>query len=864
MTIQALTTDPDHFNNIQSALNSSYRSALTKGIESKADQTQLAYKGKRQEFATWCATKQFPDGILVNEKKVVLFLQTEVIGRAVRHRRKRGFDEISGETKVLDDSTVGFPTIKQYVNALTDLHSTQVANGLINVLPALRGKALRGLLKSVPEQNETTRKKEQYEDRGKGTILEMYIIDDVYNLMRTTWTAACTASGQDAILDWLRTSADFFFGHSLLLRSANCVTADLADMSVQPLGEEGPTECPVVVLTMDESKTNKAGSIQYAGFVRHKDYRICPVSQLAMYMYYQWEITKEKPPTFTDRRSWYDTPLFHGSKQGWRSTKKKRKTQKPQSDPLPGLADLSDDEILTPAQAAELTAAVVADSEASVNTDPTKPPRMSYHTNLRWTNKLFQSSGLISRKKTHAGRAAGAQYAEFMGVPEASIRRAGHWAHNVLSTHYLANIQRDFIRKMSGFRITPGSYHLPRASVEPSEHLNRKIFPWADEWLRWYGTYFKEEAYKGLEDIPFKYINPPPEHELTKEQRCDLSAQGFLRLVKVLRKTFLQDSVLLRKDYPSHPCFRDNTLFKSKEYLEFAAASEAAMESSVAPQEMAVKDVLPELMEIIDLRHTSTVGELRSGNTITHTAIRRLLERIDSIDYRMQRPVITTTYPPIQSNITRNASRANEYWPPAAASHVAPPAVSAPSQVRERPETDPTSFQSDIIIDSTRQSASFGLGLPTLPEIAEQQRLATSRKEWQLPFNPKDPPVVYKLDRSIDTVDEVFREWTVGYNRGPPVMALERAWGTGWRAEDSERVMFWRRKLVIEAIRRVANMADDEAIFEAVCKERDQAGNVANVALREAIEKLQERRVVRKSLNGLYKALAYDAKTRAT
>jgi hypothetical protein len=62
------------------------------------------------------------------------------------------------------------------------------------------------------------------------------------------------------------------------------------------------------------------------------------------------------------------------------------------------------------------------------------------------------------------------------------------------------------------------------------------------------------------------------------------------------------------------------------------------------------------------------------------------------------------------------------------------------------------------------------------------------------------PP--YLLSRMIFTVSQLWREWTVGVGGGPSVQGLEELYGTFWRQKHSETVMYGRRKIIIDEIRR--------------------------------------------------------------
>jgi hypothetical protein len=66
--------------------------------------------------------------------------------------------------------------------------------------------------------------------------------------------------------------------------------------------------------------------------------------------------------------------------------------------------------------------------------------------------------------------------------------------------------------------------------------------------------------------------------------------------------------------------------------------------------------------------------------------------------------------------------------------------------------------------------------------------------------NGEPPP--YLLSRTISTVPQLWREWTVGIGNGPSVQGLEDLYGPRWRQKQSEKVLYGRRKVIIDEIRR--------------------------------------------------------------
>jgi hypothetical protein len=62
-------------------------------------------------------------------------------------------------------------------------------------------------------------------------------------------------------------------------------------------------------------------------------------------------------------------------------------------------------------------------------------------------------------------------------------------------------------------------------------------------------------------------------------------------------------------------------------------------------------------------------------------------------------------------------------------------------------------------------------------------------------------PPAYTLSRVVNSVPELWREWTQGLSGQPSVQSLEDQFGTAWRPEPKEKTYFSRRKVIIDCIR---------------------------------------------------------------
>ncbi|KAK9258920.1 hypothetical protein V1519DRAFT_463264, partial [Lipomyces tetrasporus] len=152
------------------------------------------------------------------------------------------------------------------------------------------------------------------------------------------------------------------------------------------------------------------------------------------------------------------------------------------------------------------------------------------NTQMKWTNRMFSEANILSTKKTHAGRKAGAQMAKIRGVGESQIRRAGRWNRDEMTSCYLTSLPFKCIKAMSG--LSPkGDFYIARAQITPPLELRKKIFPAVDYWLS-------------------RYYGPPD----TENLETSIAGHGFLKLMEYLRETFA-DLPLWHHELFSDPMF---------------------------------------------------------------------------------------------------------------------------------------------------------------------------------------------------------------------------------------------------------------------------------------------------------------------
>jgi Centromere DNA-binding protein complex CBF3 subunit, domain 2/Transcriptional activator of glycolytic enzymes len=660
----------------------------------------------------WCKERGFADGTLVHENKLIMFLRLQVLDRELRlshHKRAR---TMADGTSI--KQTLGRSAIKGYVNAIISLWEYQSSAGQ-NLHPHPRGTKLKALLKNK-ERQETVRKREQFVDRGVGTMLDGYNEKDMVNIVRACWTEFSSQKHytSTSVESWLRTAVDFLFSHNMLLRGESRRYAEFADLFTISLKNEGPTPCPAMILIMDNGKMNPYGRLEYGGVVRHKNPLLCTLSNTAFYLFYRWNCIQEEPPRFQQRQQWYNIHLIQGGNR-----------ERP----------------------------------------------ISYEVQLQWTNKAFQAAHLQSLRKTHAGRSEGAKQSELNGTAEGQIRRGGRWNTDALTNCYLSNLPQEFIRGMADFDPNkPGNYYLPRAKILPPQSLVRSLWPWVDQWLRWFAQWQGE-------NIP-TYETAPPLEALSplEEDRKDLAAQGFLQLLVELRTILLQDSVLFRKEFPSHPLWHD-PLFVREDYLTFAQEVEASLGDIEEPEEIRLRQIVPDISIRLDTTRKDVVRSVEEHGNRNYRLLDSMHKRLE--DLFAGRVSIT---------IHGNGAPSSSTGPPALCT---------------------TTADNPNVLDTPDHQAIQPLYIapPAAEEAIDPQ-----------PLDPDAPAPTHQMSRTISTVPDLYKEWTFGLGSAPAIQALEDAYGARWRPSQAERVFFSRRKVIISEIQR--RQAEGEAP-EAVAEELD-------------------------------------------
>lgn len=236
----------------------------------------------------------------------------------------------------------------------------------------------------------------------------------------------------------------------------------LSWLSARILEREGPDGTFCLRGGFNDGKMNAHLKIQNASCIRNKDPEFCSIGSLScmFFMIYQ---SRGKPfPSFKMRKDWYNEVLFPAMRG-------------PNSLP----ADTID----------------------------------------RYIRAALTALSIESDKVEHIGRLFSAIYLNEEGTPQSEINRQGLWAKDAMNCSYLEGEPAYRAQRvLAGFLQDRSSVFWPRATIVPSERLQRKVFP------------FLEKAIEEYND--------------SGDQQCK-SGIGLLTLFRCLRVVFLQDTAIL-------------------------------------------------------------------------------------------------------------------------------------------------------------------------------------------------------------------------------------------------------------------------------------------------------------------------------
>jgi Transcriptional activator of glycolytic enzymes len=249
-------------------------------------------------------------------------------------------------------------------------------------------------------------------------------------------------------------------------------------------------------------------------------------------------------------------------------------------------------------------------------------------------------------------------------------------------------------------------------------------------------------------------------------------------------------------EFPGHPIFQD-PVFETPEYKAFELRVRGALAAAVEqdPHTIAIQKAIPAVND----RLRTMTGIIQNGQA-THAQALCSLEDL-----------LTTR---IEQRIESIAGALTEFI--GGSFHFVPRGQLAPAPaLLAAPVTGPSS-------------------LPNRPVALPITALAQATEVPQ-----------YHMSRTVQTIPELWREWTVGLQGQPPIERLDELYGSSWRsgpAAASERQFYSRRKTLIAEIRRLAaavKAPPDEEAYNTVVLRLEDERRRAGASLSKVIDALK-------------------------
>ncbi|KAK4232668.1 transcriptional activator of glycolytic enzymes-domain-containing protein [Achaetomium macrosporum] len=217
----------------------------------------------------------------------------------------------------------------------------------------------------------------------------------------------------------------------------------------------------------------------------------------------------------------------------------------------------------------------------------------------------------------------------------------------------------------------------------------------------------------------------------------DLAAAGFTGLLFYPREVILQDSVFLMRRFPE-------------------SVSAGHMLTQALP-------VLTDCLKTAEARREAQIWEL---STALMAEIRTAKEQLAGA---------------YQSSLQTFLAESLFQLKPASTPMPAP----APAPVSTPLIPLPRSLGELVAEGSLRGPAPLSVSRSISPGIAG------SAEDHGLEAEAEADPPRHRMSRAVKTVRDLWREWTVGLQGGPSILALDNRWGSRWRASRQAEVQWY-------------------------------------------------------------------------
>ncbi len=350
----------------------------------------FSFDDKLKSYYSYCDKKGFD--YLVSERKIVAYLQEEIIPKHPK-----------------------YVTVASIVTCLDSLYNRQKAyqEGIKDP----KGPGLMSLIETV-KRNQMIYNKKRYTGKRLSTILLGSQESEFLHFAEKPWRV------EFHFQENYRTSLDFILRHYMLLDGRKRRAAQLSDLAIVDLGDQGSSEAKAVCLLVQKEKPDGYGRTELGAMVRNKDVRLCPVSKLAFYFFVRFTLDKEPFPK-VNSPEWLTLPLLKGS-----------------------------------------------------NEDGT----LDYTTQAYWLTSVENSFNKTPSFPSYFSPSIKAKVIELKDFTGAQVKESGIWELNGIENEYRKLMPLEWLKAMSGFDPTTNhNYNICRAGLVPPVELQMEIWPEIEE-----------------------------------------------------------------------------------------------------------------------------------------------------------------------------------------------------------------------------------------------------------------------------------------------------------------------------------------------------------------------------------------------
>ena len=238
----------------------------------------------------WCHKKKFSDSIIIYEKKVILFLFSEIIWRPLQ-------DHSKSKWKSLKYNSVQM----KYLTVIIYMYEKQCFSGFNHHSHSTQ-TVLKTLLKSLKWEQTSVHQK-VFEDCALNSLLNFYDMKSMRKIVTTMWSQIFISE------QYLWTTVNFLISHMLLLWDESMCNAELPDLFVINFDNES-SQCKTLILIKNNGKINQHEKIKHCAVMQSKNLLFCFMSALIFYFFWRWHCTDELFSTFRAHHHWYWTCLI--------------------------------------------------------------------------------------------------------------------------------------------------------------------------------------------------------------------------------------------------------------------------------------------------------------------------------------------------------------------------------------------------------------------------------------------------------------------------------------------------------------------------------------------------------------------------